>query len=165
MIVVATLFTLGLVAIWLELYIHGGVFAVVGMLFILASLWSFAATYHSAYAIAVFLIFIVASIAVLIRITLWHKQKSVRQEDLYRGNDREGYIAATIDPTLIGKEGVAITNIDPGGFVLIEELKYPAVCDGPYIDKGAKIVVLSLQGMHLLVGLGIYGKRQQNTQE
>lgn len=58
----------------------------------------------------------------------------------------EGYVAARIDKDLVGKEGIAETDLHPSGAVRIDGKRINVISDGEYISKGQKIKVLSVTG-------------------
>lgn len=56
----------------------------------------------------------------------------------------------SIDP-LIGKEGIALTDLKPAGFVLIENKKYNAQSSGEFINRDFKVKVIEASGSYLIV--------------
>ena len=151
MIVALVLLLLGLIAVYLEFYVPGGVLAVIGTLCIFAAIWSFVATYPSPLAVTAFVAVTIGGLIAVIRLALWRIRKSAATNTFFLKTDQEGYIASTITANLAGKEGVALTDLTPAGYVLIEGEKYPALCKGPYQDKGTTVIVTSQQGAHLVV--------------
>lgn len=63
----------------------------------------------------------------------------------------QGYTAITGDPSLIGKSGVAITDLHPSGAANIDENRLDVVSEGEYIKQGTKIKVYDVQGRKILV--------------
>ena len=53
--------------------------------------------------------------------------------------------------TWMGKEGVAVTALRPGGLVEIGGTKLNAASTGDFIEKGAAIVVIGSEGDHLMI--------------
>ncbi|MEM9064247.1 MAG: NfeD family protein [Planctomycetota bacterium] len=47
--------------------------------------------------------------------------------------------------SLVGAEGVAFTELHPSGTVKLGETRYDAVTDGPFIEKGSRIRVVSVE--------------------
>jgi membrane-bound serine protease (ClpP class) len=56
-----------------------------------------------------------------------------------------------IVPNLVGRYGVTITNLRPSGMANIEGERLDVVSDGEFIDVGAKVQVLSVEGRRVLV--------------
>jgi membrane-bound serine protease (ClpP class) len=52
---------------------------------------------------------------------------------------------------LLGATGVAFTDLRPGGTAMIGERKVDVVAQGAYIDQGAKIKVLKVEGTKVVV--------------
>ena len=65
----------------------------------------------------------------------------------------EGYIAKAPTAVLIGKEGEAFTILRPSGKVMIDDELYDAYTRGDYIERGARVIVLSDEGSSLRVKL------------
>lgn len=64
----------------------------------------------------------------------------------------EGYTALTAhNAGLVGKTGVAQTDLKPNGFVMIEGGRYDAQTRGELVMKGGTITVVGTEGNFLLV--------------
>lgn len=60
-------------------------------------------------------------------------------------NTADGYTGVdTKMNDLIGKEGIAVTELRPSGTVEIEDERYDAVSDGEFINRGSKVKVLKM---------------------
>ena len=51
----------------------------------------------------------------------------------------------------IGKIGIVLTDLKPGGFILIEGKQHQAISQSGYITKGEEVIVVSGQEESLLV--------------
>ena len=141
---------LGLIFIFLEFFLIGAVFAVLGSLFIVLSLVLFFLSNPITFS----LIYLVATLFVVIGIckgALWCIKSSKRRGEFYLQDDQEGYSASFFDHNLVNKEGVAITELKTAGHVLIEKKRYQALSEGGFITKDASIVVLGGRGAYLIV--------------
>lgn len=65
--------------------------------------------------------------------------------------DQEGFVSASLEENLLAKEGVVSTELKPAGHVRIEGKIYQAVSQGDFIEKGSVIEVISMRGSHLIV--------------
>ena len=77
---------------------------------------------------------------------LWNKivlQKSARTE--------EGYVSAMEEKGLIGKTGEVLTELRPAGTVRIDGRPVDVISEGAFIQKGKRIVVLSVNGSRVVV--------------
>ena len=63
----------------------------------------------------------------------------------------KGYTSNFISGIVTGKKGVTQTVLRPSGKVIIEETVYDAYTRGEYIDKGATVEVITINGSSLLV--------------
>ena len=77
---------------------------------------------------------------------LWNKivlQKSARTE--------EGYVSAMEEKGLIGKTGEVLTELRPAGTARIDGRPVDVISEGAFIQKGKRIVVLSVNGSRVVV--------------
>lgn len=73
---------------------------------------------------------------------------------ILNGNEQNGYIAGE-NPNLLpqpGSKGEVASTLRPAGKVVINDTLYDAISDGNFIEKGAPIVVLHLDGSIIVVG-------------
>ncbi|NGP43546.1 nodulation protein NfeD [Bacillaceae bacterium SIJ1] len=80
---------------------------------------------------------------------MWEKialKDRLTSEDGYNSIN-EGY------HSLVGQEGVAVTDFRPTGTVRVQDKDYSAVSDGKWIKYGQKVKVLSVDGTRILIVL------------
>jgi len=65
----------------------------------------------------------------------------------------EGYTSSTREGTYVGKEGEAYTILRPSGKIMIDDELYDAYTRGDYIERGARVIVVSEEGTSLRVKL------------
>ncbi|MFQ5890447.1 MAG: nodulation protein NfeD [Gemmatimonadota bacterium] len=71
---------------------------------------------------------------------------------LKRATSREtGYLSAPDRSDLEGKIGTALTDLRPSGTALIGEERVDVVTEGPWIESGARVIVLRAEGYRHLV--------------
>ena len=63
----------------------------------------------------------------------------------------DGYTILKISNTLIGKEGVSITDLRPSGKILINTKSYQAISEGNYIENSSDIVVVGIDENQFIV--------------
>ncbi|MBQ7360067.1 MAG: serine protease [Lachnospiraceae bacterium] len=87
---------------------------------------------------------------VLLKVLASGKLKSpiILQEE--QANE-SGYISSGDLQYLLGKEGVALTDLRPSGKGDFDGVSFDVLTDGSYIIKGAKIVIQKVQGSKLIV--------------
>lgn len=62
-----------------------------------------------------------------------------------------GYIATPDIKDLLGKRGIAITDLRPSGIILIDGKRYQAQSEGEYIPSNSKIEVINSIGQTIIV--------------
>jgi len=62
-----------------------------------------------------------------------------------------GYISSSDLDYLLGKTGVAVTDLRPTGSVDIDGVKFDVISEGEYIHKGTNIEIFKVSGVKLLV--------------
>lgn len=145
------LLAIGWVLILLEFYLPGGIIGVIGGGFIIASVISLASQTHSLWLLSLFIIGAAISIALLIRFALWRIVHAKPGYSIYLNEDQEGFQASQYDASVIGKKGVVLSDLKPGGYILIEGKQHQAISVSGYISKGSQIIVLSGQEESLIV--------------
>jgi membrane-bound serine protease (ClpP class) len=148
------LLAVGVLSIFLEFYTPGGLFAVIGVLFLLSALVVFLGTNPTAIGVVSFVALMIASLTVVIWWALRRIRRSATRNTFYLNEDQEGFISTTFDRSLIGKQGMTVSDLGPSGFVLIEGKRYQASCRNAYIDKGTPIIVVGGEGGCLIVKVG-----------
>ncbi|GIM29002.1 membrane protein [Clostridium polyendosporum] len=63
----------------------------------------------------------------------------------------KGYISYSNLEYLLGKSGVAITDLRPSGSADFDGVKFDVVADGEYISKGTAVRIFKVQGSKLCV--------------
>lgn len=62
-----------------------------------------------------------------------------------------GYISSSDLDYLLGKRGIALTDLRPTGSVDIDGVKFDVISEGEYISKGTKVEIFKVSGVKLLV--------------
>lgn len=68
-----------------------------------------------------------------------------------RQNKGEGWSAPTADPELMGTTGQVHTALRPAGTILVNGKRIDAVSDGEFIDAGAAVRVIEVEGNRVVV--------------
>jgi membrane-bound serine protease (ClpP class) len=145
------LFILAQVFLFLEFFIPGGVLA------ILAILTVFIGTFLVAFSEYGWLwAFVYLSLSILLAIPIGYlalrKVKgSSKKDTFFLSNDQSGYSASDLKSDLIGKVGVATTDMKPSGHIEIENLNYQAISDRGYITSGQSVEIIALRGSYYIV--------------
>jgi membrane-bound serine protease (ClpP class) len=62
-----------------------------------------------------------------------------------------GYVGVTDKSSLVGQEGVTVTDLHPTGTVLIEGKRIDVVTQGSYIEKDVQVKVTQVTGNQVVV--------------
>ena len=144
------LLILGLILLLLEFYLPGAIMGTLGAILIFASVLIFASNNNSTLEVFAFFAAAIVGVIAVVRFAVWQIPRG-KKESIYLDKDQGGFKASTFDPTAIGKTGVALSDLKPGGFVLIEGKKHQALSIAGYITKGSTITVISGQEESLIV--------------
>lgn len=142
---------LGLILIFFEFYLPGAVLGTLGGISIIAGVILFVFQTSSLIAILLFIVGVSIAVGVLIRFAIWRIKNAKPQYSIYSNDNQEGYQASTYDKTAIGKKGVVIADLKPGGYILVEGEQKPAISISGYISKGESVVVIGGQEQSLMV--------------
>jgi membrane-bound serine protease (ClpP class) len=146
-----TLALTGLFLIFLEFFLPGAIMAIGGGLLLLISLFFFHMSDPRPFSLFVYAVSLLSATLLVVRIALWKIKAS--KKGIISDGSQEGFQASIYPKELIGKTGVAATDLKPSGHVWIGDRNFEALSKSGYIDKGTQIQVLSGQGSHLLVKL------------
>ena len=145
------LLALGLLLIFFEFYLPGGVMGTIGSLTVLASIVIFTIQSDSPIAVFFFIVGSVTAVVLLFKFALWRIRHAEPGRSIYLDNDQEGYVASSYEASTIGKKGIVESDLRPGGYSLVEGKKYLAISQSGYLSKGEEIEVLGGQGESLTV--------------
>lgn len=142
---------IGLLLILIEFYIPGAIMGIIGGLFVAASIVLFASESNSALAIFLFIALAATSLVLLVKFALWRIVHAKPGSSIYLNKDQEGFQASSFDQDAIGKEGIVLSDLKPGGYIMIGGKQHQAISLTGYISKGEKVKVVSGQEESLIV--------------
>lgn len=142
---------LGLVLILLEFYLPGAIMGVLGTISILAGIIIFASESSSIWTLILFFAMTTLGVGLVIRFALSRIVKAKPEYSIYSNDDQEGYIASTYDKNAIGKSGIVISDLKPGGYIFVDGEQHPAISLSGYIAKGEHVSIVSGQEQSLMV--------------
>lgn len=76
------------------------------------------------------------------------KSPIILKEEL---NTDKGYISSSDLNYLLGKQGVALTDLRPSGTGNFDGIDFDVISEGKYITVGTKLVIYKVQGSKLIV--------------
>jgi len=145
------LLAVGLLMIFLEFYLPGGVMGTIGAFVVLGSIILFAILYDDLLLISLYTVTTMAVLILLFRFALWRIRNAPPGRSVYSGGDQAGYTASTWDKSTVGKVGVVDTDLRPGGHVIIDGKRHGAISQSGYLSKGSKVIVTGGEGESLTV--------------
>lgn len=152
MLLIATLSLTGLLFLFLEFFLPGIVMGVVGGILLVASLFLFALNGPGGFGpILLFLAILLAAVYFVIRLAILAVKATGKKGTVLLSADQEGFQASRFPKELIGKNGIAATDLKPSGHIWVEDRAVQALSKEGYIDKGTPIQILGGQGGHLIV--------------
>ncbi len=149
MLVIVIVALIALAMIYIEFFVPGGVVGGIGGLGLIGSFIVLAFKVQHPIWIGLAAVVYIAALVAVISLALHFIKKS--GSNLYLSKDQEGYSAATIDRELIGKRGIAFSNLSLSGRVTIDGKNYQAISQSQYIGKGEEIEVIDGRGAYLVV--------------
>jgi membrane-bound serine protease (ClpP class) len=144
---------IGLILILIEFYIPGAVMGILGGIFILTGIILFASQTSSVIAIVLFVLGTAIAVGLLIRFAIWRIVHAKPEYSIYSDKAQEGYQASSYDKNAIGKTGIVIADLKPGGYILIDGHQHAAISISGYIPKGEHVIVVGGQEQSLMVKL------------
>lgn len=66
-------------------------------------------------------------------------------------NKEKGFISSNDLKYLLGKQGVAITDLRPSGTADFDGIEFDVISEGKYISKDTRLVIYKVQGSKLIV--------------
>lgn len=145
------LLILGFLLIFLEFYLPGAVFGIIGGVVLFSSVVVFAINTQSVLWTAAYVIAIGISLGFLIKFALWRIRTAKPRYSIYSNADQKGYQASSFDASVIGKKAVVVTDLKPGGHILIDGKRLQAISQSGYLPKGTEVLILSGQEESLIV--------------
>ena len=144
------LWLVGLLLIFLEFYLPGAILGILGGVLLLASIYQYVSQ-GTLIGSLFFVTGVIASVALLIRFTLWRIRTSKSAYSIYSNADQKGYVASEFDKNAIGKIGIVSSDLKPGGYIKIEGKQHQALSESGYVVKGTEVLVIGGQEESLIV--------------
>ena len=146
------LFITGFILVGIEM-ITPGLHApgIVGTVCLLAAVFMVSDTFVEGAIITIIVLLLLAiMLAVILGLLSNGKLKSpiILEEEQ---NKDKGYISSGDLKYLLGKQGVALTNLRPTGIGNFEGITFDVISEGNYISKDTKLIIFKVQGSKLIV--------------
>lgn len=145
------LLALGMLLIFIEFFLPGAVMGTIGAILVIASIFVFASSTTSTWAFVCYLLAVCILLYYVIKLAIWRMQKTKSEHTICSDASQVGYVASTFDSSAIGKQGVVISDLKPGGYILVDGKKLQALSVSGYMTQGTQVEVISGQEESLIV--------------
>ncbi len=140
----------GLVFIYLEFFLPGGIAAALGILALLAGVILFSMS-HSLLVVLLYAAVFSLLCGLSIALALKKVKASGKHQTVYLSKDQSGYQAPRFEERLIGKIATATSNFTPSGHIEVDGELFQAVSQGRFIPKGSKVRIIGGEGARFIV--------------
>lgn len=144
---------IGLLLIFIEFYLPGAIMGIAGGILVATSIFMFAAQENATWAVILYLVAVVVLLVYLVKFAMWKIRTTKPEYSIYSDQSQTGFVASHYDKNAIGKEGVVLSDLKPGGYILIDGEQHQAISEGMYITKGSLVEVIGGQEESLIVKL------------
>jgi len=147
------LLLIGLLLIYLEFYLPGGIPGTFGAILLISSMFTFYFEFQSISWSVAYLISTLLFTAMTCMLAIRNIRKTGKNNTMYLADDQRGYVASSFNKDVVGLIGVVITPLRLSGHIEIEGIQYQALAKNQFIEKGKKVKVVGGRGSYLLVQL------------
>lgn len=146
------LFVLGLVFLFFEVLVPGGVLGIVGGLTLVGGIVVAATKYGGTAGLIAGGTALVAVGATLYAELVWLPKTRFAQRFSVKSTSGTAIRQQDVEAgAVVGKTAEAVTTLAPSGYVLVEGRRYEAFCQSGHADRGAQLRVTGLDNFRLLV--------------
>jgi membrane-bound serine protease (ClpP class) len=145
------LLIIGLLLVLLEFYLPGAIMGIAGGILIIISIILHWLDNPSALSMFLFVVGAIVGVIAVVRFAIWQIPRTANRSTFYLNKDQHGYKASSFDAHAIGKKGVALSDLKPGGYILIDGKKQQALSVSGYVNKGSEVEVISGKEESLIV--------------
>jgi membrane-bound ClpP family serine protease len=103
---------------------------------------------------AIITIIVLALLGIMLAIILWLLAKGKLKSPIILKEELKtdkGYISSSDLKYLLGKQGVAATDLRPSGVGNFDGIEFDVITEGRYIIKGTKLVIYKVYGSKIIV--------------
>lgn len=152
LIIAIILFIAGFILIGIEMAIPGfSIPGVSGIVCLVVAIFLVSDTFVEG---AIIALIIMALLGIMFAIILGLLSKAKLKSPIIlkdEQNKEKGFISSNDLKYLLGKHGVAITDLRPSGTADFDGIEFDVISEGKYISKDTKLVIYKVQGSKLIV--------------
>ncbi|MFT4552252.1 MAG: membrane-bound ClpP family serine protease [Chlamydiales bacterium] len=151
MIVPYVMLGVGLLLIYMEFYLPGGIMGTCGSILLVMGVVFFSQGSENPLHVMLFTVGAMVGLAFVVMFALNRIKSADPESSVYLSDDQEGYRAPTFSAEAVGKMGSVLTDMKPSGHILIEGKQFQAVSKTGYLLKGSEVIVTGGKGAYLFV--------------
>lgn len=149
---IVLLFVLGLIFMFIEVFMPGGVFGVIGGLAMLGGIVIAAMNHGVSGGVIAGAVALVAVCATLYAELVWLPKTRFAQKFSVRSTSGDTLSQQHVEAdAVVGKAAEALTTLAPSGYVSVEGRRYEAFCQSGHVARGAQLRVTGLDNFRLIV--------------
>lgn len=145
------LLMIGYFLIFIEFYIPGAIMGILGGIFVFTSIVLFISQNESFLLITGYILAVLIGLGLLFKFALWKIKHTNPLYSIYSDASQQGYKASEFDHHLIGKTGVVLSDLKPGGYIIVNGEQCQAISESGYLAKGERVFIVSGQEESLIV--------------
>lgn len=145
------LLLLGFILIFVEFYIPGAIMGILGGLLTFMSILVFISEGNSLLAIVLYIVSVLIALFGLFKFALWRIRRAKPEYSIYSNSSQDGYKASHFDHAAIGKTAIVLSDLKPGGYILLDGKQLQAISESGYIIKGSSVLIIGGQEESLIV--------------
>lgn len=144
------LLIVGFVLVGIEMVLPGfGLPGISGIICLIGGILLTAKTIEQGLTITVIVVVVLAVMLTAALTVLKRVKPPIILEDELKGND--GYLNSSDLEYLIGKEGIAATDLKPSGKCKIEDIEFDVRAENRYIEKGTRVCISRIHENTIMV--------------
>ncbi len=152
MLTIVFLFALALILFFLEIFVPGGVLAILGVVMLIAACAYGYIDYGGTTAMVIFCISGTLAL-IMFFVEIWliqHKRfgKFIRLDKTISGSSLEPQAKAE---EIVGKKGEALTKMAPTGMILVDGKKYEAFSQSGLLEEATPVEVVRVDNFRIIV--------------
>ena len=147
------LLALGLLLILIEFYVPGAIMGIAGGILIAVSIYEFTVQAQSSWTVVLYIVGVAVSIGLVIKFAIWSITTAKPERSIYSNQSQEGFVASSFDGSLIGKKGRVLSDLKPGGYIMVDGKQHQAISQTGYMTKGSDVLIIGGQEESLIVKL------------
>lgn len=146
------LFIIGIVLIFAEFFLPGGIAGIIGLALVIGSILLAGGNVVSM-GISILIALIVAILGMVIIVKFFGKKINLFNKMILRDttSTEHGYVSNVNRLELIGMLGKSMTPLRPSGTIMLVGERIDAVTEGGYIDAGKVVKIIKVEGSRIVV--------------